>query len=129
MTNVFGEIVKPRELTFEWQYPILTIKSNGKFFGMMMPNGVFGHSFNLNFKLGEPVLHNLNIFENLSVSEMEQISEYYDLHMAGRDMLVVIASIAKEKNITLHAAASYLSEKNFPCYSDPLAVKIGNHLG
>jgi hypothetical protein len=116
MTNVFGEEIEPRKLTFEWSYPHLNLFINGRWSGMISPNGWQGHSMNIDHKLGEPVMTNVHLWHTLSVSEMMAMVEEFEKHMDGREMLLVIGQLAKEKKMSFNEAEAYATARNIPFF-------------
>lgn len=117
MKNMFGDDVQPRVITFEWNFPHLTLFINGHFAGMVSPNGWQGYSMDIHHKLGEPLMRNFNLWYSIGFTEMQNIMREYNSHMEpARAMHHVIDRIATDKKLSFDEAKAYLKEKNIPLY-------------
>lgn len=119
MKNILGEEVKPRKLTFEWQYPHLHIFANGNWAATVSPNGWQGDIMNINHKLGEPVLTGVHFLQSLSFSEMAAIIQEFNKNMDGREMALVVSQMAKIKKISIGAAVDLITHRKIPCFNNP----------
>lgn len=72
-TNMLGEVVEVKKLTFERSYPTLWVFYGGKFYCDVSPNGWTGNSASVNHELGEPLISNLPDGHELSFKQIRQI--------------------------------------------------------
>lgn len=113
MKNLLGDEVEARKLSFDWRCPHLDVFVDGKWHGMVSPNGWQGHTMNINHKLGEPLMTNVNGI--LSFSEMQTIMDEYKRHTNETEaMQFVISRIAEYRKTSFDEAVAYLKERNIP---------------
>ena len=117
MKNLFGDEVKPRKLSFKWLCPHLEVFVNDHWCGMVSPNGWQGHSMNVHYAIGEPVMNSLNLWFAMSLDEMQLIMAEWKKHMEPeRCMQIVISSIAEEKKFSFNDTLKYLKDHDYPLY-------------
>lgn len=111
MKNIFGEEVKPRVLSFEWYHPRLAVMVDGKWAGIVQPNGWNGYS-NIHSKVGEPVIATLTL-DCISFKELQVIMAEYNKHISETETMdVVIKAVAQNKNISFSEASQLVKAHN-----------------
>lgn len=76
--NLMGDERAPQPLTMKWEDPHITLYREGKFAGMVSPNGWTGKGAYIDWKIGEPVVTNLP--SSMSLAEMQQVINFWEKH-------------------------------------------------